>query len=61
MNATAFGKGNPFGAKLNAIFSSDIGHFDVIDFRDPLPQAHELVEKGSSPTTISATLSSPIR
>src|SRR5438874_12977217 len=46
MNATAFGKGNPFGAKLNAIFSSDIGHFDVIDFRDPLPQAHELVEKG---------------
>src|ERR671928_829296 len=46
MNAAAFGKGNPFGAKLNAIFSSDIGHFDVIDFRDPLPQAHELVEKG---------------
>src|SRR5213595_2215845 len=46
MNATAFGKGNPFGAKLNAIFSSDIGHFDVIDFRYPLPQAHELVEKG---------------
>src|SRR5216110_2299704 len=46
MNASAFGKGNPFGARLNAIFSSDIGHFDVIDFRDPLPQAHELVEKG---------------
>src|SRR5690349_12435877 len=46
MNATAFGKGNPFGARLNAIFSSDIGHFDVIEFRDPLPQAHELVEKG---------------
>jgi predicted TIM-barrel fold metal-dependent hydrolase len=45
MNATAFGKGNPFDAKLNAIFSSDIGHFDVIDFRDPLPEAHELVEK----------------
>jgi hypothetical protein len=45
MNATAFGRGNPFGAKLNAIFSSDIGHFDVIDFRDPLPEAHELVEK----------------
>ncbi len=46
MNATAFGKGNPFGARLNAIFSSDIGHFDVIDFRDPLRQAHELVDKG---------------
>jgi predicted TIM-barrel fold metal-dependent hydrolase len=45
MNATAFGRGNPFGARLNAIFSSDIGHFDVIDFRDPLRQAHELVEK----------------
>jgi predicted TIM-barrel fold metal-dependent hydrolase len=46
MNASVFGKGNPFGAKLNAIFSSDIGHFDVIDFRDPVPEAHELVEKG---------------
>jgi len=44
MNATAFGRGNPFGAKLNAIFSSDIGHFEVIDMRDPLPEACELVE-----------------
>ena len=46
MNATAFGRGNPFGAHLNAIYSSDIGHFDVIDFRDPLPEAYELVEDG---------------
>ena len=46
MNATAFGRGNPFGAKLNAIYSSDIGHFDVIDFRDPLPEAYELLEEG---------------
>jgi hypothetical protein len=46
MNATAFGRGNPFGSKLNAIFSSDIGHFDVIDMRDPLPEAFELVEDG---------------
>jgi hypothetical protein len=46
MNATAFRPGNPFDARLNAIFSSDIGHFDVIDFRDPLPQAYGLVEKG---------------
>ena len=38
MNATAFMPGLPFGAKLNAIFSSDIGHFDVIDFRDPVPR-----------------------
>jgi hypothetical protein len=46
MNAVAFGKANPFGAKLNAIYSSDIGHFDVIDMRDPLPEAYELVEDG---------------
>jgi predicted TIM-barrel fold metal-dependent hydrolase len=46
MNAVAFGKGNPFGAKLNAIYSSDIGHFDVIDMCDPLPEAYELVEDG---------------
>jgi predicted TIM-barrel fold metal-dependent hydrolase len=46
MNATAFGRGNPFGSRLNAIYSSDIGHFDVIDMRDPLPEAYELVEDG---------------
>ena len=45
-NAWAFGKGNPFGSKLNAIYSSDIGHFDVIDMRDPLPEAYGLVEDG---------------
>jgi predicted TIM-barrel fold metal-dependent hydrolase len=45
-NAWAFGKGNPFGSKLNAIYSSDIGHFDVVDMRDPLPEAYELVEDG---------------
>jgi len=42
----AFGQTNPFHAKLNAIYSSDIGHFDVIDMRDPLPEAYELVEDG---------------
>ena len=46
MNAIAFGKLNPFGAQLNAIYSSDIGHFDVIDMREPLPEAYELVEDG---------------
>ncbi|HEV2335295.1 MAG TPA: amidohydrolase family protein [Stellaceae bacterium] len=46
MNATAFAKGNPFGARLNAIFGSDIGHFDVIDMRHPVPEAYELVEDG---------------
>jgi predicted TIM-barrel fold metal-dependent hydrolase len=45
-NAWAFSPSNPFGAKLNAIYSSDIGHFDVIDMRDPLAEAHELVEAG---------------
>jgi predicted TIM-barrel fold metal-dependent hydrolase len=46
MNGTAFSKNNPFGAKLHALYSSDIGHFDVIDMRDPLPEAYELVEDG---------------
>jgi len=46
MNACAFSRANPFGAQLNAIYSSDIGHFDVIDMRDPLPEAWELVEDG---------------
>src|SRR5262244_3260654 len=45
-NAWAFSRNNPFGAKLNAIYSSDIGHFDVIDMRHPLPEAYELVEDG---------------
>ena len=46
MNAVAFGKVNPFGARINAIFSSDVGHFDVPDMRMVLPEAHELVEDG---------------
>ena len=46
MNVCAFNRANPFNARLNAIYSSDIGHFDVIDMRDPLPEAWELVEDG---------------
>jgi len=46
MNVTAFGRANPFGARINAIFSSDIGHFDVPDMLRPVPEAHELVEDG---------------
>src|SRR5207253_10656785 len=46
MNAVAFGKVNPFGARINAIFSSDVGHFDVPDMRMVLPEAYELVEDG---------------
>src|SRR5687767_4905300 len=45
-NGWAFSPNNPFGAKLNALYSSDIGHFDVIDMRDPLAEAYELVEDG---------------
>src|SRR5687767_12031876 len=44
MNAVAFSKFNPFGAKIQAIYSSDIGHFDVPDMNQVLPEAWELVE-----------------
>jgi predicted TIM-barrel fold metal-dependent hydrolase len=37
---------NPYGAKLNAIFSSDIGHWDVVDMREVTSEAYELVEHG---------------
>ncbi|HZB90381.1 MAG TPA: amidohydrolase family protein [Stellaceae bacterium] len=46
MNVTAFSRANPFGARINAIFSSDIGHFDVPDMVRPVPEAYELVEDG---------------
>jgi hypothetical protein len=39
-------KKNPFGAKLNAIFSSDIGHWDVVDMREVTAEAYEMVEHG---------------
>jgi predicted TIM-barrel fold metal-dependent hydrolase len=46
-NAWAFnGRANPMGARLNAIFSSDIGHFDVPDMMEVVPEAYELVEHG---------------
>ena len=45
----AFAKANPFGAKLGAILSSDISHFDVPDMTEVLEEAWELVEeKGMS-------------
>jgi predicted TIM-barrel fold metal-dependent hydrolase len=37
---------NPFGAKLKAIFSSDIGHWDVTDMEEVLEEAYELVDHG---------------
>jgi predicted TIM-barrel fold metal-dependent hydrolase len=46
-NAWAFHRrANPLGARLNAIFGSDIGHFDVPDMMEVLPEAYELVEAG---------------
>jgi predicted TIM-barrel fold metal-dependent hydrolase len=36
----------PMGARLKAIFASDIGHWDVPDARGVLPEAWELVEDG---------------
>jgi predicted TIM-barrel fold metal-dependent hydrolase len=45
MNAIAFDRGKiPMQARLNAVFASDIGHWDVPDFRHVLPEAWELVE-----------------
>lgn len=45
MNVWAFDKRvNPLGVKLNAIFSSDIGHWDVTDIREVVAEAYELVE-----------------
>jgi predicted TIM-barrel fold metal-dependent hydrolase len=47
MNAWAFDRRvNALGARLNAVFSSDIGHFDVPDMAAVVPEAHELVEHG---------------
>jgi hypothetical protein len=37
---------NPFGARLKAVFSSDIGHWDVPDMTEVVAEAYELVEKG---------------
>jgi predicted TIM-barrel fold metal-dependent hydrolase len=37
---------NPQGVKLRAMFSSDIGHWDVPDMGEIVEEAHELVERG---------------
>jgi predicted TIM-barrel fold metal-dependent hydrolase len=37
---------NPFGARLNAVFGSDIAHWDVPDMAGVLGEAHELVDRG---------------
>lgn len=39
-------RANPFGSKLNVLFGSDIGHFDVPDMTEVLVEAYEGVEDG---------------
>ncbi|GIX49312.1 MAG: hypothetical protein KatS3mg131_3523 [Candidatus Tectimicrobiota bacterium] len=47
LNAWAFNtRVNPFGARLRAMLSSDIGHWDVPDMTSVTEEAYELVEKG---------------
>jgi predicted TIM-barrel fold metal-dependent hydrolase len=47
MNALAFDAARvPLGGRLRAMFASDIGHWDVPDFRSVLAEAWELVEDG---------------
>ena len=47
MISTAFDdRMNHMGAKLGAIFSSDVSHWDVPDMTETLAQAHGLVDKG---------------
>ncbi|HVA82535.1 MAG TPA: amidohydrolase family protein, partial [Candidatus Binataceae bacterium] len=47
INALAFDpKKLPLNARLNAIFSSDMGHWDVPDMREVTEEAYEMVEHG---------------
>jgi hypothetical protein len=47
MTALAFDtKKNAFGARLNVLYSSDLGHFDLPDMRDAAREAWDLVEHG---------------
>ena len=44
--AFAYSPANAFGAELKPILSTDIGHWDVMDMEDVLPECYGLVEKG---------------
>lgn len=45
--ATAFNdKANPLNVKINAIYSSDVGHWDVPDLTAPLAESWDLVKEG---------------
>ena len=54
---------NPMGAKLRAMFSSDIGHWDVPDMTGVLEEAWELVEdeKVSPENFRDFVLTNPVR
>jgi hypothetical protein len=40
-------KANPLGVKINAIYSSDVGHWDVPDLTDVLHESWSLVDQGA--------------
>ncbi len=44
--AYAFSPANPFGARLQPVFSSDMSHWDVEDMSEVVAEAHGLVGKG---------------
>jgi predicted TIM-barrel fold metal-dependent hydrolase len=44
--AFAFAPGNPLGARLKPVFSSDLSHWDVPDMAEVVEEAHGLVRKG---------------
>jgi hypothetical protein len=47
MNVLAFSASlNPGEVTLPAVFASDVGHWDVRDMREVVPEAYELVEDG---------------
>jgi predicted TIM-barrel fold metal-dependent hydrolase len=44
--AFAFAPGNPYGARLKPVFSSDLSHWDVPEMNEVVEEAHGLVRKG---------------
>ncbi|MFV5516920.1 amidohydrolase family protein [Acinetobacter gerneri] len=40
-------KANPFGKKVNALYSSDSGHWDVPELTEPLAESYDLVREGA--------------
>jgi hypothetical protein len=47
MTSLAFDtKRNPLGARLNAVYGSDMGHYDLTDLRNAAVEAYEGVEDG---------------